>query len=88
MSGVADRIRTRRPRTPTLPGHLAALVGRNRFARDLAIAAAPPWWSWRPRGLAPLRAGGPADRPAHVDPTRPTTIPAFPGGDVPGDIPA
>ena len=41
------------------------------------------------RGLAPLRAGEPAHRPAHVDPTRPTTAPAaFPGGVVPGDIPA
>jgi hypothetical protein len=41
------------------------------------------------RGLAPLRAGEPAGRPAHVDPTRPTTATAaFPDGVVPGDIPA
>jgi 1-acyl-sn-glycerol-3-phosphate acyltransferase len=40
------------------------------------------------RGLAPLRAGDPADRPAYVDPTRPTTATAaFPGGLVPHDIP-
>jgi 1-acyl-sn-glycerol-3-phosphate acyltransferase len=40
------------------------------------------------RGLAPLRAGEPADRPAYVDPTRPTTATAaFPGGVVPDDIP-
>jgi 1-acyl-sn-glycerol-3-phosphate acyltransferase len=39
------------------------------------------------RGLAPLRAGEPADRPAHRDPTRPTTATAaFPGGVVPDDI--
>jgi 1-acyl-sn-glycerol-3-phosphate acyltransferase len=39
------------------------------------------------RGLVPLRAGEP-DRPAHVDPTRPTTaVAAYPGGVVPEDIP-
>ncbi|SDN71891.1 hypothetical protein SAMN05428965_1295 [Geodermatophilus sp. DSM 45219] len=52
----------------------------------------------RPR-TPPLTAGEPTDRPAHVDPTRPTTATAaFPGGvvpggalptgPVPGDIPA
>ena len=49
MSGVADRIRTWRPRTPPLPEHLAALVGPDDpewFARELAIAAEPPWWFW------------------------------------------
>jgi 1-acyl-sn-glycerol-3-phosphate acyltransferase len=40
------------------------------------------------RGLAPLRAGEPADRIAFHDPTRPATMTAaFPGGVVPDDIP-
>jgi 1-acyl-sn-glycerol-3-phosphate acyltransferase len=40
------------------------------------------------RGLAPLRAGEPADRVAFGDVTRPTTsVAAFPGGVVPDDIP-
>ena len=39
------------------------------------------------RGLVPLRAGEP-DRPARLDPTRPTTaVAAFPGGVVPDDVP-
>jgi 1-acyl-sn-glycerol-3-phosphate acyltransferase len=39
------------------------------------------------RGLVPLRAGE-RDRPAFVDPTRPTTaVAAYPGGVVPEDIP-
>ena len=39
------------------------------------------------RGLVPLRAAEP-DRPAFVDPTRPTTaVSAFPGGLVPDDVP-
>jgi 1-acyl-sn-glycerol-3-phosphate acyltransferase len=39
------------------------------------------------RGLVPLRAGQ-LDRPAFVDPTRPTTaVAAYPGGVVPEDIP-
>ncbi|WP_081866293.1 1-acyl-sn-glycerol-3-phosphate acyltransferase [Blastococcus sp. URHD0036] len=39
------------------------------------------------RGLVPLRADEP-DRPAFVDPTRPTTVvSAFPGGHVPDDVP-
>ncbi|RBY87630.1 1-acyl-sn-glycerol-3-phosphate acyltransferase [Blastococcus sp. TF02A-30] len=35
---------------PPLPGELAALVGPEDpgwFARELAVAAAPPWWFWR-----------------------------------------
>jgi len=40
------------------------------------------------RGLAPLRAGEPADRIGFGDHTRPTTaVAAFPGGVVPDDIP-
>jgi 1-acyl-sn-glycerol-3-phosphate acyltransferase len=40
------------------------------------------------RGLAPLRAGEPADRVAFPDGTRPTTaVAAFPGGVVPADVP-
>jgi 1-acyl-sn-glycerol-3-phosphate acyltransferase len=40
------------------------------------------------RGLAPLRAGEPADRVAFPDETRPTTaVAAFPGGVVPDDVP-
>jgi 1-acyl-sn-glycerol-3-phosphate acyltransferase len=40
------------------------------------------------RGLAPLRAGEPADRVAFPDETRPTTAAAaFPGGVVPEDVP-
>jgi 1-acyl-sn-glycerol-3-phosphate acyltransferase len=40
------------------------------------------------RGLAPLRAGEPADRVAFPDETRPTTaVAAFPGGVVPADVP-
>jgi 1-acyl-sn-glycerol-3-phosphate acyltransferase len=40
------------------------------------------------RGLAPLRAGEPADRIAFADDTRPTTsVAAFPGGLVPDDVP-
>ncbi len=39
------------------------------------------------RGLVPLRQGE-TDRPAFVDPTRPTTaVAAFPGGVVPDDVP-
>jgi 1-acyl-sn-glycerol-3-phosphate acyltransferase len=39
------------------------------------------------RGLVPLRLGE-ADRPAFLDPTRPTTaVAAFPGGKVPDDVP-
>jgi 1-acyl-sn-glycerol-3-phosphate acyltransferase len=39
------------------------------------------------RGLVPLRQGE-TDRPAYVDPTRPTiAVAAFPGGTVPDDVP-
>jgi 1-acyl-sn-glycerol-3-phosphate acyltransferase len=49
---VGDRVSLRdwRPRTPPLPDHLAAVVKPDDpewFARELAIAAAPPWWFWR-----------------------------------------
>jgi 1-acyl-sn-glycerol-3-phosphate acyltransferase len=38
------------PRTPALPDDLARLVRPDDpewFAREMAIAAAPPWWFWR-----------------------------------------
>jgi 1-acyl-sn-glycerol-3-phosphate acyltransferase len=44
---VRDRVR--RPRTPPLPEDLARLVRPDDpdwFAREMAIAAAPPWWFW------------------------------------------
>jgi 1-acyl-sn-glycerol-3-phosphate acyltransferase len=50
VSGRAERIRQWRPRTPPLPEDLAALVGPDDpewFAREMAIAVAPPWWFWR-----------------------------------------
>ncbi len=43
-------LRDWRPRTPPLPDHLQAVVKPDDpewFARELAIAAAPPWWFWR-----------------------------------------
>jgi len=46
VSGPADW----KPRTPPLPEDLAALVKPDDpewFARELAIAVAPPWWFWR-----------------------------------------
>jgi len=39
-----------RPRTPPLPDDLARLIKPDDpewFARELAIAVAPPWWFWR-----------------------------------------
>ena len=42
--------RTWRPQTPPLPEDLARLVRPDDpewFAREMAIAAAPPWWFWR-----------------------------------------
>jgi len=45
-----DRLRTWRPAPPDLPDDLARLVKPDDpewFARELAIAAAPPWWFWR-----------------------------------------
>jgi 1-acyl-sn-glycerol-3-phosphate acyltransferase len=47
---LGDRLRAWRPRTPPLPDDLARLVTPDDpdwFARELAIAAAPPWWFWR-----------------------------------------
>jgi 1-acyl-sn-glycerol-3-phosphate acyltransferase len=44
------RIRRWRPRTPELPEDLARLVRPDDpewFAREMAIAAAQPWWFWR-----------------------------------------
>jgi 1-acyl-sn-glycerol-3-phosphate acyltransferase len=45
-----NRLRAWRPTTPALPRDLAALVTPDDpewFARELAIAVAPPWWFWR-----------------------------------------
>jgi 1-acyl-sn-glycerol-3-phosphate acyltransferase len=50
VSCGARRIADWRPRTPPLPDHLEAIVKPDDpewFARELAIAAAPPWWFWR-----------------------------------------
>ena len=50
MSDRRARLREWRPRTPPLPDHLAPLVTTDDpdwFGRELAIAAAPPWWVWR-----------------------------------------
>jgi 1-acyl-sn-glycerol-3-phosphate acyltransferase len=47
---VRDRVLTWRPRTPPLPDHLTAVLEPDDpewFARELAVAAAPPWWFWR-----------------------------------------
>jgi 1-acyl-sn-glycerol-3-phosphate acyltransferase len=47
---LGDRLRAWRPRTPPLPDDLARLVTPDDpdwFAREMAIAAAPPWWVWR-----------------------------------------
>ncbi|TFV66210.1 UNVERIFIED_ORG: 1-acyl-sn-glycerol-3-phosphate acyltransferase [Bacillus sp. AZ43] len=47
---LVDRIRTWHPRPPELPEDLARLVTPDDpewFAREMAIAAAPPWWFWR-----------------------------------------
>ncbi|SFF46660.1 lysophospholipid acyltransferase family protein [Blastococcus tunisiensis] len=44
------RLRTWHPRPPALPEDLAQLLRPEDpewFARELAIAAAPPWWVWR-----------------------------------------
>jgi 1-acyl-sn-glycerol-3-phosphate acyltransferase len=50
VSGFGERLRTWRPPTPPLPYDLARLVKPDDpewFAREMAIAAAPPWWFWR-----------------------------------------
>jgi 1-acyl-sn-glycerol-3-phosphate acyltransferase len=47
---LGGRVRAWRPRTPPLPDDVAAMVGPDDpewFARELAIAANPPWWFWR-----------------------------------------
>ena len=47
---LADRVRAWRPAAPPLPPELAERMGPGDpdwFARELAIAAAPPWWLWR-----------------------------------------
>jgi len=49
VSGAAGRLRAWHPRTPPLPGDLARLVKPDDpewFGREMAIAAAPPWWFW------------------------------------------
>ena len=50
MSGLGHRLRHWRPATPPLPYDLAQLVKPDDpewFAREMAIAVAPPWWFWR-----------------------------------------
>ncbi|WP_369134899.1 lysophospholipid acyltransferase family protein [Modestobacter sp. I12A-02662] len=50
MSRLGRRLRAWRPPAPPLPDDLAPQVGPDDpewFARELAIAAAPPWWFWR-----------------------------------------
>ena len=45
-AGLTDRLRSWRPRTPSLPAELRDRVGPQDpewFARELAVAAAPPW---------------------------------------------
>ena len=47
--GLGTRLRTWRPATPPIADDLARLVKPDDpewFARELAIAAAPPWWFW------------------------------------------
>jgi 1-acyl-sn-glycerol-3-phosphate acyltransferase len=47
---LGERLRHWRPKTPPLPDDLARLVKPDDpewFAREMAIAAAPPWWFWR-----------------------------------------
>jgi hypothetical protein len=85
VSRLGGRVRSLRPRTLPCRATPGAPLPDDPgcVARELAIAAALT------RGPAPLPAGEPAHRPAHVDPTRPTTATAaFPGSVVPGDIPA
>jgi 1-acyl-sn-glycerol-3-phosphate acyltransferase len=50
VSRVGGRLGAWRPTPPALPDHLAPLVTDRDpewFGRELAIAAAPPWWFWR-----------------------------------------
>jgi 1-acyl-sn-glycerol-3-phosphate acyltransferase len=47
---VGERLSTWHPAPPPLPEDLADLVRPDDpewFAREMAIAAAPPWWFWR-----------------------------------------
>ncbi|KQS65767.1 1-acyl-sn-glycerol-3-phosphate acyltransferase [Modestobacter sp. Leaf380] len=47
---LRDRLLAWRPTPPPLPAELADQVADSDpdwFARELAIAAAPPWWGWR-----------------------------------------
>jgi 1-acyl-sn-glycerol-3-phosphate acyltransferase len=49
MTGLRERLRSWRPAPPPLPADLARLVRPEDpewFAREMAIAAAPPWWFW------------------------------------------
>ena len=50
MTGFGERLRGWRPATPPLPDDLRRLVKPDDpewFAREMAIAVAPPWWFWR-----------------------------------------
>ena len=50
VSGRARRLRDWRPAAPPLPDHLEPVLRAGDpewFVRELAIAAAPPWWFWR-----------------------------------------
>jgi 1-acyl-sn-glycerol-3-phosphate acyltransferase len=49
VTGLGERLRTWRPRTPPVADDLARMVKPDDpewFARELAIAAAAPWWFW------------------------------------------
>jgi 1-acyl-sn-glycerol-3-phosphate acyltransferase len=49
LTGLGERLRNWRPAPPPLPDDLARLVKPDDpdwFAREMAIAAAPPWWFW------------------------------------------
>jgi 1-acyl-sn-glycerol-3-phosphate acyltransferase len=50
VGSAVSRLGEWRPKTPPLPQDLADLVSPDDpdwFARELAIAVAPPWWFWR-----------------------------------------
>jgi 1-acyl-sn-glycerol-3-phosphate acyltransferase len=50
LSGLGERLKAWQPPAPPLPDHLAPILqpaDPEWFARELAIAAAPPWWVWR-----------------------------------------
>jgi 1-acyl-sn-glycerol-3-phosphate acyltransferase len=50
LTRLGNRLRHWRPATPDLPEDLAALLRPDDpdwFAREMAIAAAPPWWFWQ-----------------------------------------